>query len=249
MFARLLSGRTPAKPAARKPGTRSPSGRGSVRFVSLSKSYPTGHGARKYIIRNSSVLFPAGRKVALLGHNGTGKSTMMRMISGAQDYDSGEIIRNGAISWLIGFSGAFHADLTGAQNARFVARVHGVDTDGMVDFVSEFSELGDYLHMPFRTYSSGMRSRLAFGVSMGVPFDCYLVDEVTSVGDKRFREKCAEAFHTRLRDSSAIMATHNLSQVKSMCDMAAVLHDGQLTLFDDVEEGLAIHKSNQRDSK
>ncbi|WP_371743758.1 ABC transporter ATP-binding protein [Mangrovicoccus sp. HB161399] len=219
-----------------------------MRFVSLTKSYPVSGRERKYIIRDSSVLFPAGSKVALLGHNGTGKSTMMRMISGAQDYDSGQIIRNGAISWLIGFAGAFHNDLTGAQNARFVARVHGIDTDAMVDFVSDFSELGDYMHMPLRTYSSGMRSRLAFAVSMGVPFDCYLVDEVTSVGDKRFREKCAETFHTRLRESSAIMATHNLSQIKGVCDMAAVLHEGHLTLYSDVEEGLEIHKANQRDS-
>ncbi len=250
MFARFRSakpaGREASAEAAGQPVRRPPNGRGSVRFVSLTKSYPLGRGQKKYIIRDSSVLFPAGRKVALLGHNGTGKTTMMRMISGAQDYDSGEIIRNGSISWLIGFAGAFHSDLTGAQNARFVARVHGVDTDEMVGFVDEFSELGDYLHMPFRTYSSGMRSRLAFAVSMAVPFDCYLTDEVTSTGDKRFREKCAEAFHTRLRNSGAIMASHSLPQLKNMCDMAAVLHGGQLTLYHSVEEGLEVHKANQR---
>ncbi|MBE3639005.1 ABC transporter ATP-binding protein [Mangrovicoccus algicola] len=238
----------PEEPVAPDPGPPRPAGPGSVRFVSVSKSYRTGFRQRKYVIRDCSVLFPAGRKVALLGHNGSGKSTMMRLISGAQDYDSGEIICNGAMSWPIGFAGAFHPEMTGAQNARFVARVHGIDTDAMVDFVQDFSELGDYLDMPFRTYSSGMRARLAFGVSMGVPFDCYLVDEVTSVGDKRFREKCAETFHTRLSRASAIMATHSLTQVKTMCDMAAVLHAGTLTLYDSVEEGLEVHKANQMEA-
>ncbi|WP_138468514.1 ABC transporter ATP-binding protein [Poseidonocella sp. HB161398] len=253
MFARLrgtkrpVAGTVPEEPAAPgAPRERPAHGRGSVRFVNVTKSYPSSHGQRKYIVRDCNLLFPAGKKIALLGHNGVGKSTMMRIISGAQDYDSGEIQCNGAMSWPIGFSGAFHPEMTGAQNARFVARVHGIDTDAMVDFVSDFSELGDYLDMPFRTYSSGMRARLAFGVSMAVPFDCYLVDEVTSVGDKRFRDKCAETFHTRLRSSSAIMATHNLSQIKSMCDMVAILHDGELSLYPSIEEGLEVHKANQK---
>src|SRR5690606_21100756 len=128
--------------------------------------------------------------IAVIGRNGAGKSTLLRLVAGTLRPDRGEIRRHGRVSWPMGFSGAFHPALTGRQNARFVARIYGVDTDRLVADVADFAELGEFLDMPFQTYSAGMRARLAFGVSLAVSFDCYLVDEITAVGDAAFQDKC-----------------------------------------------------------
>ena len=239
-----MFGLSDLKKRVSKPIDPGPRGPGAIEFVGLTKSYWTNSDHRKFVLKDCNALFPAGCKIALLGSNGAGKSTLLRLISGAQDFDNGQIIRYGTVSYPIGYSGSFHGDLTGAQNVRFVGRVHGVDTDALLAYVEDFAELGDFLYMPFRTYSSGMRARLAFAVSMGVPFDCYLVDEVTSVGDQSFRDKCAEAFHTRLAGATTVLATHGLAQVKSFCDMGAVLHDGQLTVYDSVDEAILVHQAN-----
>lgn len=201
-------------------------------------------GSRKTVADNISMTFPDRASVALLGRNGAGKSTLMSMIAGTTDYDSGSITSTGTISWPVGFRGSFHNDLSGAQNVRFVARVYGVDTDELLAFVADFAELGDHFHMPVRTYSSGMRSRLSFGLSMGIHFDTYLVDEVTSVGDAVFRVKSAKVFTARLRESSALVVTHSMAQVRKLCNAAAVLENGKLTYFEDVEEGIARHLEN-----
>lgn len=188
--------------------------------------------------------FPTKESVGLLGRNGAGKSTLLAMIAGSTEIDSGSIESSGTISWPVGFRGSFHNDLTGGQNTRFVARAHGVDTDELLDFVEEFAELGDHFHQPVRTYSSGMRSRLSFGVSMGIHFDTYLVDEVTSVGDASFRQKSANIFMERLRYSGAIVVTHSMAQIRRLCTSTAVLENGKLTYFRDVEEGIAKHLEN-----
>ncbi|WP_438987891.1 ABC transporter ATP-binding protein, partial [Marivivens donghaensis] len=146
---------------------------------------------------NISLAIPAGTSVALLGVNGAGKSTLLNMISGSLRPDEDRILRNGTVSRPVGFAGSFHGDLTGAQNTRFVARTYGVDTDELLDFVTDFANLGDQINDPVRGYSSGMRARLAFALSMGLPFDLYLVDEVTAVGDTKFRAKSAIAFKSR----------------------------------------------------
>lgn len=234
----------PAPPSDSLSATDLSRGPGAVEFVSMTKSYRTNSDDRRYVLRDCNVLFPAGAKIALFGSNGAGKSTLLRMISGAQDPDLGRVIRYGSVSWPIGFGGSFHPDLTGAQNTRFVGRVHGVDTDALLAFVHDFTELKDFFFMPFRTYSSGMRARLAFAVSMGVPFDCYLVDEVTSVGDQNFRDKCQATFQTRLQSATAIVATHGLRQAKSFCSSGAVLHDGNLTYYEDIDEAIEIHQYN-----
>jgi len=233
----------PARPAAPHGHDDGP---GAVRFVNLTKSYRGRGGKRKFVVSGCNALFPAGRKVALLGRNGAGKSTLMRMISGNQDIDSGQIIRNGSMSWPIGFAGTFHGELTAAQNTRFVARVHGIDTDALVDYVQRFTELGDAFFDPVKTYSSGMKARLAFGVSMGVPFDCYLLDEITAVGDVTFRDKAVETFRTRLRGASAIFTTHNMQQAKQVCDMGAVVHEGRLTMYETADEAVEVHQANLR---
>ena len=200
------------------------------------------------MLRDATVTIPSGEVVALLGRNGAGKSTTLRIIAGTQDVDSGTVLRAGTISWPIGFAGSFHGDLTGAQNTRFVARIYGIDTDELLAFVKDFSELGRYFDEPFRTYSSGMRARLDFGVSMGVPFDTYLVDEVTTVGDTNFRRKCNEIFSTRLADAGAIVVSHSEAMISDICSCGVVLDGGKMQFFDDISEALKRHNANMERS-
>ena len=150
----------------------------------------------------------------------------------------------GSVSWPVGFAGSFNRDMTGVQNTRFVARVYGVDTEALVTFVRHFAELGGHFRMPVRSYSSGMRSRLAFGISIGIPFDTYLVDEVTSVGDAAFKEKSRLVFQERMRHAGAIVVSHSMRQIRQLCRAGAVLEDGQITYYDDIEAAIAHHQRN-----
>ncbi|MFD1740223.1 ABC transporter ATP-binding protein [Cypionkella sinensis] len=215
-----------------------------IELVNVTKSYRLQNGGRKYVLINSNIKIPARKIVGVMGRNGAGKSTTLRLISGTQDVDSGKVIRRGTISWPVGFSGSFHPELTGAQNTRFIARVYGTDTDDLLNFVKEFADLGRYIDMPFKTYSSGMRSRLAFGISMGIPFDLYLMDEVTAAGDTSFRDKCNQMLTQRLKVSGAIFVSHSTQAIKATCNSAIVLENGIMRYFDDIDEGLAFHKEN-----
>jgi capsular polysaccharide transport system ATP-binding protein len=197
-----------------------------------------------YIARDISTVFPSNTSVALLGRNGAGKSTLLKIIGGTMRPDSGKVLSNGRISWQIGFAGSFHPDLTGAQNTRFIARVYGVDTDSLAESVADFAELGDSFQMPFRSYSSGMKARFAFGVSMSIPFSYYLIDEVTSVGDASFRAKCTAVLTERLSGAGAIVVSHSDGMLRSMCTAGAVLENGVLTYYEDVEEAIAHHNRN-----
>lgn len=211
-----------------------------IRLENLTKIYRRG-GAHKVVADNMNCTFPTGRTVALLGRNGAGKSSLLRMIGGSMDPTSGRIVSDGTVSWPVGFAGSFHPDLTGLQNTRFVARVYGVDTDALVDFVDDFAELGQHFFLPTRTYSSGMKSRLAFGLSMGIRFDTYLVDEVTSVGDAAFRRKSEQVFRARMATSSAILVSHGMQMLRRNCDSGAVIDAGKLLWFDDLEEAIDYH--------
>lgn len=214
-----------------------------IRLENLTKIFSL-DGKRKVVADNITTTFPSGRAVALLGRNGAGKSTMLQMIAGTQRPTSGRIVSTGSISWPVGFAGSFHMQLTGAQNTRFIARIYGVDTDELIDFVEDFAGLGVHFRLPFMTYSSGMRSRLAFGVSMGIGFDTYLVDEVTAVGDAAFRKKSDDMFRARMKHAGAVVVTHSMPQVRDLCDAAAVLEDGRLYYYDTVEDGIAHHNRN-----
>lgn len=211
----------------------------------LTKYFPM-RGGRKTIVENLTATFPTGASVALLGRNGAGKSTLLKLIAGTIRPSSGRVLSTGSISYPVGFSGSFHGDLTGAQNTRFVARLYGVDTDELVDFVQDFAELGRHFHMPLRTYSSGMKARLSFGVSMGIPFDTYLVDEVTSVGDGAFRRKSVELFEDRRKTAGAIMVSHSTPMIKATCNMGAVMENGVLKFYDDIDEALEHHDRNMK---
>jgi capsular polysaccharide transport system ATP-binding protein len=213
-----------------------------IRFENLSKSFSVG-GDRKVVIDNLNLTLPTGASLALLGRNGAGKSTLMQIIAGIMRPDIGRVVSDGTISWPVSFGGSFHGDLTGAQNVRFVARIYGVDTDSLIAFVDDFAELGKHFHMPVRTYSAGMKSRLTFGTSMGIRFDTYLVDEVTAVGDAAFKRKSQAVFRNRMESSSAILVSHNMQELRLFCDAAIILDQGHLTYFEDIDEAIKAHQA------
>lgn len=214
-----------------------------IRFENLTKRF-VANGYVKTVMEDVSLTIPSKTAVALLGRNGAGKSTLLRMIAGTIDPTSGQILSTGTISWPVGFSGSFHPDMTGAQNIKFLARVYGVDTQALAEFVEEFAELGDHFRQPFRSYSSGMKSRLAFGVSMGIKFDTYLVDEVTAVGDASFKSKAKAMFRDRMADAGAVFVSHSMGQVREICDVGIVLEHGHLTYYDDIDAAIAHHERN-----
>lgn len=212
-----------------------------IQLHNVWKSYRT-NGHLNHVVRGASVLFPTGKSVGLLGRNGAGKSSMLRLIAGTMPPDRGEVIRKGTVSWPVGFAGSFHPELTAAQNTRFIARAYGVDSDELIEFARDFAQLGKHFDLPIRTYSSGMRSRLAFGVIMGIRFDTYLVDEATSVGDKDFKAKARELFYDRLSKSGAIVITHSRRMLRDLCEAGAVLDEGQIIYYNDVEAAIAHHE-------
>ena len=218
-----------------------------INFSNVHKSFWTPSG-QQVVAKGITAQFPPGVSVALLGRNGAGKSSLMEMIGGTMKPDQGEIEISGSVSWPVGFKGSFHRDLTGLQNTRFIARVYGVDTDDLVGFVEDFAELGSHFHLPVRNYSSGMKSRLAFGISIGIPFDTYLVDEVTAVGDGAFKQKSRLVFKERLKTAGAVVVTHYMSQVRQLCQAGAVLEGGLLTYYDDLEEAIEHHLANLGDA-
>ncbi len=214
-----------------------------IEFRGVSKWYHTPHG-RKVVLDGLDLTLPPGTKLGVLGRNGAGKSTLLGMIGGTIKPNRGQIVKRAAISWPLGLGGAYHQDLTGAQNVRFVARIYGVDTEALVAYVADFSELGEFMDMPVRSYSSGMRARLAFGMSMGVSFDWYLVDEITAVGDSRFKRKSLAVFRDRLRNAGLMMVSHSNRTIREYCTSALVLEGGRAVYYDDVTRALAAHERN-----
>lgn len=218
-----------------------------IRIENLTKSYSTPAG-RHFVFKNLSVILPSDKSIALVGRNGAGKSTLLRMIGGVDRPDYGAISTNNTISWPVGLSGGFQGSLTGRENVKFVSRLYAKKDElkDKIDFVAEFSELGKYFDMPIKTYSSGMRSRLGFGLSMAFKFDYYLVDEVTSVGDARFKKKCLEIFNQRHRESSFIMVSHSINLLKQYCDAAVFLgRDNSVSYFDSVDNAIDEYNRNE----
>ena len=211
-----------------------------IELSKLTKSYVTKHG-RRYVFRDLSFIVPPDRNIALIGKNGAGKSTLMRLLCGTDIPDSGKIITDKRISWPVGLGGGFQGSLTGRQNVKFICRTLGAEGQEMqrvIDYVENFAELGEYFHQPVKTYSSGMSSRLRFGMSLAFDFDYYMVDEAMSVGDAHFRQKAAEEFKRRVGRANLILVTHGMGQVRKMCDIVLVLKDGNVEVYEDVEEGI-----------
>jgi capsular polysaccharide transport system ATP-binding protein len=210
----------------------------SLELIDVHKSYPI-RGGRKVILRGASGRIARGEKVGILGRNGSGKSTLVRILGGVEAPSSGSIRCSMSLSWPIGSMAGFQSQLSGADNARFIARIYGRDINATVESVADFSELGEYLRMPMMTYSSGMRSRLALAVSLAVDFDCYMVDEALAVGDTRFGRAYAE----KIERSGLILVSHSPALVRRLCTRAAVLDQGILTFYDDLDEALATYNA------
>jgi capsular polysaccharide transport system ATP-binding protein len=211
-----------------------------ISLTDVYKRYQTRHG-ENVVLNGINLRVKAGEKVGVLGRNGAGKSTLIRLISGAERPTSGSITRGMSVSWPLAFGGAFQGSLTGLDNLRFICRVYGTSVADKIPFVQEFSELGRYLREPVKTYSSGMRARLAFAISMVVEFDCFLIDEVISVGDSRFHEKCHVELFEKRKDRALILVSHDPGYIRSHCQHASVLVNGKLASFDDLDEAFAYY--------
>jgi capsular polysaccharide transport system ATP-binding protein len=209
------------------------------------KFYKT-EGHLKIVLDHVSAVFQSGRSYGLLGVNGAGKSTTMRLMAGTELQNSGKIRRSVRVSWPLGFAGGFHPLMSGRENVKFVARAYGADVRKVLAFVEDFAEIGDYIDVPIRTYSSGMSARLAFGLSMAIEFDCYLIDEVTAVGDARFAARCKEVFESRRQNTDLIVVSHSMATIKEYCDHGAVLVDGQMMMFDSVDKAIEIYNRLNR---
>jgi capsular polysaccharide transport system ATP-binding protein len=205
------------------------------------KYYRT-HGHRKVVLNHVSLEFQAGRSYGVLGVNGAGKSTLMRILAGTELPNGGRVRRRARVSWPLGFSGGLHSRLTGRENARFVARVYGQDPRAVISFVEDFADIGAYMDVPIITYSSGMIARLAFGLSLAIDFDCYLIDETTAVGDARFAARCKEEFDRRRRKADVIMVSHALGTIRDYCDRGIVLAGGQMHIFRNLDEAIELYK-------
>jgi capsular polysaccharide transport system ATP-binding protein len=210
-------------------------------FDRVSKFYRT-KGVKKTILSDFSFEFPTDRNVGIMGKNGAGKSTMMRLMAGIEPPDLGRVFRTTRVSWPLGFSGGFNGSMTGIENIRFVSRIYGQDTEKVIAYVTEFAELGPSLRLPIKTYSSGMKARLAFGLSMAIDFDVYLIDEITAVGDEDFKKKSKAVFQDKLAKSQIIMISHSASTIEQYCDCGLLLEGNQIRYFDAVEDLLEAYK-------
>lgn len=211
-----------------------------IALEKIGKAYATGHGLVR-VLDDVSLKVQRGQKVGILGRNGAGKSTIIRIISGAELPNSGRVSRSMSVSWPLAFGGAFQGALTGLDNLRFICRIYGSKFDESLGFVEEFSELGRYLREPVKTYSAGMRARLAFAISMVVEFDCFLIDEIIAVGDSRFHEKCRVELFEKRRDRAMIIVSHDPVYIRQHCDQAAVLHQQKLYRFDSVDDAFSFY--------
>lgn len=207
----------------------------------ISKSYPMGHG-RKEVLNGLDLRIGPGEHVGLLGRNGAGKTTLIKLIGGVELPTSGKVRREMSVSWPLGFGGGFQGSLTGYDNARFIARIYGHEYREIRDFVEDFTELGPQLKMPVKTYSSGMRARLAFALSLAIEFDCYLIDEIIMVGDANFHHKCHYELFEKRGDRALVLASHSPNLIREFCDRAVVLHKGKGHMFDDIEQALQIYE-------
>ena len=213
-----------------------------IKVRGLTKTY-TYNGKKATILNNIDFDIHSGESIAILGANGAGKSTLLRILGGTDVPDSGVIESDASISWPVGLVGGFQGSLTGRENVTFVSRIYSPKyrINERIRYIEEFAVLGVYFDRPFKTYSSGMRSRLAFGLSMAFDFDVYLIDEVTSAGDQRFREKSKQLLLDKRKRSDFLMVDHNLWGLKLHCDRAFLLDGGKIEIYDNLEEAVALH--------
>lgn len=212
-----------------------------IRLDDVRKTYHARSGPVE-VLKGVDLSVVKGDKMGILGRNGAGKSTMIRLIGGIERQTSGTITRTMRISWPLAFTGAFQGMLTGIDNIRFICRIYDKPYEEVIDFVEDFSQLGRFLREPVKIYSSGMRARLAFALSLMIDFDCYLIDEVVAVGDSRFQDRCQEELFVRRKDRAMILVSHDPHYMRDHCERACVLADGKLHHFDAIENTLQYHQ-------
>lgn len=216
-----------------------------IKLDNLTKFYPLSNGDKHFVFREFTFTFPDDCSIGLIGRNGAGKSTLMRLLSGADIPNAGRVITDKKISWPVGLAGGFQASLSARDNVKFVARVYGYKGEALeekVRYIEEFAEIGKYFNEPMNTYSSGMRSRIGFGLSMAFDFDYYLIDEAGAVGDAKFKKKSDAIYKEKLSNSKVIMVSHNMAEIKQWCDKIILVNSGMTTVYDDVDEGIEMYK-------
>lgn len=211
-----------------------------LRLENVWKAHPVRSGMRD-VLKGIDLEIERGDALGILGRNGAGKSTLLRLLGGVDKPSRGRISRDMTVSWPLGFGIGVQASMTGADNARFMARLYGLGIPETLAKVEDFAELGPYFHEPARNYSSGMMGRLLLGLSFAMEFECYLVDEIVGAGDSRFTQKCIQAFEDRRQRAALVMVTHSMELVKQYCRRAAVLQDGKLRFYDDLDEAIAAY--------
>ena len=214
-----------------------------IELKNVSKNYPI-HGGERVILDQINLTIHSSEKIGILGRNGSGKSTLIRLISGAEKPTTGIVDRRMKVSWPLALSGGFQGSLTGLDNLRFICRIYNTPIKDKISYVQDFSELGRYFWEPVKTYSSGMRARLAFALSMVIEFDCFLIDEVVAVGDDRFRARCEEELFIKRKDRAMIIVSHQANYIKKHCDRVCVLLRGQMHHFDSVDAGFEFYKQH-----
>lgn len=213
-----------------------------IECVDLVKEYRVGHGVRR-VLDGVSFRVERGEKLAVLGRNGAGKSTLIKVLGGVELATSGRIERTMSVSWPLAFGGAFQGSLSGLDNLRFISRIYDLDYRATRDFVDDFAELGGQLGEPVKTYSSGMRARLAFALSIAIEFDCYLIDEIIMVGDARFFRRCQDELFEKRGDRALVVVSHDMNFIRQVCDRAAVIHDSRLHMCGSVDEAVAFYSA------
>ena len=215
-----------------------------IEFNNVTKYFPTPKG-RHYILKNVNLTLPGDKNIGVFGANGSGKSTLMNLLAGVDQPNRGSIRINGNISWPLGLSG-YQGSMTGRENAEFICRVYGKSQQEVKEklaFIKAFAEIGDFFEMPLNTYSSGMRSKFSFAVSMAFDFDYYLIDELTSVGDKRFKEKCQQVFEDKKNRANFLFVSHNLNELKRQCDIGIFIKDGQIHVHNSIDDAVAAYNA------
>ena len=211
-----------------------------MKLENVTKIYNTRQGPRT-ILDNINLQIKKGEKIGILGGNGAGKSTLIRIIAKAEQPTRGRVLHEMSVSWPLAFGGAFQGSLSGIDNLKFICRIYGKDIPSTIEYVKEFTELGQYLYEPIKTYSSGMRAKLAFAISMSVEFDCYLIDEVIAVGDAKFQEKCRRELFEKRNDRSLVLVSHQLENIRKYCEQVCLLQKGHLTMYSDIDEAIEIY--------
>lgn len=228
-----------------------------IQLNNVTKLFKT-DGAKKYILKNVTFTIPQGVNLGILGRNGAGKSTFLRMLGGIDFPTSGKITSDKSFSWPMGLAGGFQPSMTGRQNVKFVCRIYGKNNDEIketIESVKKFSELGDYFDMPIKTYSSGMRSRLSFGMSLAFDFDYLIIDETLSVGDQNFKKKAKDALIQKIQNSNILLVSHAMEDLRKLCDAGVVLDNGVLSYFEDINDAIAFYhqlnlkKTSQTDNR